>query len=260
MSYYTNKEMQAVAIARQIKEGQIAIIGTGLPLVGAAVAKRCYVSSCKLIVESGIIDSNPKEVPTSVCDLRLMVESKVLWEQYRYVGFQYNAWKKQKADMISFIGGAQIDPYGNLNSTSIGDYHHPKSRFTGSGGANGIATFVNTVIMMQHQKRRFIEKIDYMTSPGWIDGPDGRAKKGLPADKGPQAVITELGIMRFDDKTKRMYVAEIFPGVSVDQIQENTGFEIDCSRAIETRPPEIEVIETIRNVIDPKGIFLKRDV
>ena len=112
--------------------------------------------------------------------------------------------------LIAFIGGAQIDPYGNVNSTCIygkGDYVKPQTRFTGSGGANGIATFCNTIIMMQHQKRRFMEKIDYITSCGWMDGPGGRERAGLPGNRGPQMVVTDLGIMKFDDETKRMYCA-----------------------------------------------------
>ena len=254
---YTNKELQAITIARQIKNGQVVVVGTGLPLVGASLAKRVFAPQCYLMVESGLIDCRPKEVPSSVADLRFMANSAVLWEQFRYFGFQSNSDRYEDIDLVSFIGGAQIDPYGNLNSTSLGDYHHPATRFTGSGGANGIATFFNTIIMMQHQKRRFIDNIDYMTSPGWVNGPKGREEKGLPVGKGPQAVVTELGVMRFDETSKRMYVAEYFPGVTAEQIKENTGFEIDTSRAVETPKPEAEVIRLLREEIDPKRRFIK---
>lgn len=257
-TYYTNTELQAVTIARQIENGQVVVVGTGLPLIGAALAKRAYAPYCYLMVESGLVDCRPKEVPSSVADLRFMANSAVLWEQFRFFGFQSNSLRYENLDLVSFIGGAQIDPYGNLNSTSLGDYHKPDTRFTGSGGANGIATFFNTIIMMQHQKRRFIEKIDYMTSPGWVNGPNGRKEKGLPASKGPQAVVTELGVMRFDPETKRMYVSEYFPGVTLEQIRENTGFEIDTSRAVQTAEPEAESIRLLREEIDPKGRFIKR--
>jgi len=146
---------------------------------------------------------------------------------------------------VGIIGGAQIDEYGNLNSTCIGEYEHPDHRFTGSGGANGIATYCNTFIMLKHEKKRFKSKVDYVTSPGWIDGPGGRAKVGLPPDKGPVAVITDLGVMRFDEETKRIYLAEYYPKVTVDEIIENTGFEIDVSRAVETRPPTDEELQKI---------------
>lgn len=180
---YTNKEMQAVAIAQLIQNGQIVIVGTGLPLIGASLAKRVFAPECQLIVESGLMDCSPIEVPRSVGDNRFMAHCAVQWPNVRFIGFEANEWLHNNERLIAFIGGAQIDPYGNVNSTSIGDYHHPKTRFTGSGGANGIATFANTVIMMQHEKRRFIDHIDYVTSPGYIDGPDGRAKKGLPTNR-----------------------------------------------------------------------------
>lgn len=253
---YTNKELQAVMIARQIKNGQTVVVGTGLPLIGASLAKKTYAPHCHLIVESGLMDCRPKEVPSSVADLRFMANASVLWEQFRYFGFQSNLSKYDDIDLISFIGGAQIDPYGNLNSTCIGDYHKPKTRFTGSGGANGIATFFDTIIMMQHQKRRFIEKVDYMTSPGWINGPNGRKEKGLPENRGPQAVVTDLGIMKFDPETKRMYVAEYYPGVTLEQIIENTGFEIEVSRAVQSIAPEPEIIKMLREEIDPSGVFI----
>ncbi len=173
---YTNREMQAISIAKSISDGQIAIVGTGLPLIGAALAKRIYAPNCTLIVESGLMDCAPIEVPRSVGDIRLMAHCAVQWPNVRYVGFQANEWLHDTSRMVAFIGGAQIDAYGNVNSTCIGDYHNPVTRFTGSGGANGIATFVNTIIMMQHEKRRFMDKIDYVTSAGW-------ACKGRPACK-----------------------------------------------------------------------------
>ena len=189
---YTNKEMQAITIAKEIKDGQIVIVGTGLPLIGATVAKNKFA------------------------------------------------------------------PYGDLNSTIIGDdYVKPKTRFTGSGGANGIATYSNTVIMMQHEKRRFIEKIDYVTSVGWAGGPGGREKLGLPGNRGPLAVVTDKGILRFDEKTKRMYLAGYYPGVTIEDIVENTGFELDTSRAVQLEAPTEEIIKMIREDIDPGQAFIK---
>lgn len=251
---WTTKQMMAVALARQIQDGKTYIIGTGLPLIGAALAKNTHAPDAHLIFETALFEGNPPEVPTSVSDLRINYQASVLWPQYRYFGFQtvYG----QSAIDAGFLGGAQIDPYGNLNSTCIGDYHHPKTRFTGSGGANGIATYCDTVIIMKHEKRRFIEQVDYITSPGWIDGPEGRLKRGLPNDKGPRAVVTELGVMRFDERSKRMYLAEYFPGVSVREILEHTGFEMDVSRAVEAAPPEPEVLDTLIHQVDPLRIMI----
>lgn len=254
---YTNAEMQAVTIAKQIKEGQVVIVGTGLPLIGATLAKSIFVPNCTLIAESGIMDFAPIEVPTSVGDNRIMAHCGVQWPNVRYVGYQYNDWLHDKKRMVAFIGGAQIDPYGNLNSTVIGDYNHPKTRFTGSGGANGIATYVNTIIMMQHQKRRFIEKVDYVTSPGWMDGPGGRTRAGIPENVGPQMVVTDRGILKFDEETKRMYLAGYYPTSSPQDIIDNTGFDIDVSRAVEIEPPTEDVIKKIREEIDPGQRFIK---
>lgn len=254
---YTNKEMQAVTIAKTIEDGQIVIVGTGLPLIGASVAKRLFAPNCNLIVESGLMDCAPIEVPRSVGDNRLMAHCAVQWPNVRFIGFETNEWLHDENRMIAFIGGAQIDPYGNLNSTCIGDYHNPKTRFTGSGGANGISTFVNTVIMMQHEKRRFIDKIDYVTSPGWMDGPGGRERAGLPGNRGPIAVVTDRGIMKFDEETKRMYLAGYYPTSSPEDVLENTGFDIDVSRAVLLDAPAPEVIKLIREEIDPGEAFIK---
>jgi len=257
-SKYNNIEIQIVMLARQIKDGQAIIVGTGLPLIGAVLAKNYYATNCHLIVETAIMDSCPHETPTSVGDVRFMKGASTLWEQYRYFGLQSNTLKNNIFD-LGIIGGAQMDPFGNLNSTVIGDYDRPKVRFTGSGGANGIATFVNTIIMIQHEKRRFVEKIDYLTSPGWLDGPEGRKKAGLPANRGPQAVVTDLALLKFDSQTKRVYVSEYYPGVDLNEIIDKTGFEIDISRAIQAEEPEKEALEILRNQVDPTGEFIGRN-
>jgi glutaconate CoA-transferase, subunit B len=255
MAEWTTKQMMVAAIVRQIEDGKAYVIGTGLPLIGATLAKNTTAPSAVLIFESGSIDGSPQELPTSVGDLRTGYHASALVPQYRYFGFKSNSYKKSVIT-TGFLGGAQIDPFGNLNSTAIGDYYHPKTRFTGSGGANGIATYFNTIIMMQHQKRRFCEKVDYVTSPGWIDGPEGRARVGLPADRGPQAVITEMGVLRFDGQTKRMYLAEYFPGITPQKIQENTGFELDVSRAVEFELPGPEMLNVLITKVDPQRLMI----
>ena len=251
---YTAKQMMAVTLSRFIEDGKTYIIGTGLPLIGATLAKNTHAPHARLIVEAAIFDGNPQEVPTSVSDLRIHNQASVLWPQYRYVGFQTVSAKTGAVD-AGFLGGAQIDPYGNLNSTSIGDYKRPVTRFSGSGGANGIATFCDTIIIMKHEARRFVEHVDYITSPGWVDGEGGRRARGLN-DKGPRAVVTELGVMKFDDETKRMYLAEYYPGVSLDTIRERTGFELDMSRAVETPPPSEEVLDVLVHQVDPMRLMV----
>ena len=257
---YTKQEMQAYAIAKNIKENQIVIVGTGLPLIGASLAKRAVCPSCHPIVESGLMDCDPVEVPRSVGDNRFMAHCAVQWPNIRFVGFEANEWLHDEDRLVAFTGGAQIDPYGNVNSTCIfgkGDYLQPTTRFTGSGGANGIATYCNTIIMMQHQKRRFMDHVDYITSCGWMDGPGGRERAGLPGNRGPQMVVTDLGIMKFDEETKRMYLAYYYPFSSPEMVQENTGFEIDVSRAELMEGPSPEIIRLIREEIDPGQAFIK---
>lgn len=245
----------AVALARQIEDGKTYIIGTGLPLIGGALAKNTHAPGAHLIFETALFEGNPQEVPTSVSDLRIDHQCSVLWPQYRYFGFQTLSAVRGGID-AGFLGGAQIDPYGNLNSTCIGEYAHPKTRFSGSGGANGIATYCDTIIMMKHQKRRFVPKVDYITSPGWVDGPDGRSRCGLDPEKGPRAVVTEYGVMKFGEEDRRMYLAEYFPGVSIDTIVENTGFPLDTSRAEEAEPPSEEVLRVLTEKVDPMRIMI----
>lgn len=252
---YTNKQMMAIALSRELEDDKTYIVGTGLPLIGASLAKHTHAKNASLLFETGIMDGNPIEVPTSVGDLRICHAASALWPQFRYCGFEVVA---SKAGKIAggFLGGAQIDPYGNLNSTSLGDYNNPDVRFSGSGGANGIATFCDTFIIMKHEKRRFVEKVDYITSPGWI-GPEGRESVGLDPTKGPRAVITELGIMRFDDDTKRIYLSEYFEGTTPEEIRDNTGFFLDISRAKKAKPPMEEELSTLVNKVDPTGLMTK---
>ena len=253
---YTNKEQQAVAIAQLIRPGQTVIVGTGIPLLGSSLARRVYAPDCHPVVEAGLMDCAPLEVPRSVGEQRNAAHCAVQWPNYYYLGFETNEWLHGTDRLISFIGGAQIDPYGNVNSTAIGDYFQPTTRFCGSGGANGIATFSNTIITMNLEPRRFVEKVDYITSPGWIDGPGGRARVGLPADRGPVAVVTNYGVMKFDDETKRMYLASYFPTTTPEEAKAQCGFELDVSRAVRMDPPSPEIIRIIREELDPDHVFI----
>ena len=253
---YTPRQLMAVVMARQIEDGDTVIVGTGIPLVSASLAKNSTAPNACLVFETAMIDGAPTETPTSVSDLRISFRASALWPGFRYLGFQAKTLQSGMKANLGFLGGAQIDAYGNLNATSIGDYCKPNTRFSGSGGANGIATCCNTIIMMKHQKRRFVDKVDYITSPGWIDGQGGRERVGLKGDRGPLTVVTEMGVMKFADDTKRMYLAEYFPGYTPQQVQDNTGFVMDISRAIETEPPSPEMIEILLTKIDPQRLMV----
>jgi len=153
----------------------------------------------------------------------------------------------------TFLGGAQIDAYGNLNSTVIGNHAKPSVRFPGSGGANDFASLCwRTLIMTQHDRRRFIEKLDFLTSPGYLTGPGARDAAGLPEDCGPYKVITDIAVMGFDETTKRMKVESLHAGVTFEQVQENTGFELlKASRITQTEPPCPEELRILREEVDP---------
>lgn len=253
---YTKSDMQAYTIARMIEEDQVVIVGTGLPLVGAILAKKYLQPSCKLIVESGLMDFDPIEVPRSVSDLRSMAHCGAALPPYRYLGFQANELLHESKRLIGFIGGAAVDSYGNVSATCIGDYFHPRTRFPGSGGANGIASFVNTIIMMPHEKRRFVARMPYITSPGWL-GANGRTGTGLPLNRGPIAVVSDLGVMKFDGRTHKMYLAGYFPFTTPEEIQENTGFELDVSQAAVLPEPDTQTICRLEK-IDPNHLYLQK--
>jgi len=251
---FTLMELMAVAASREIKDREIVFAGTGLPMLGAMLAQHTNAPNCIIVFEAGAVDCKLAHLPMSVGDPRTMrfastatglfdVFSTVLQRGFIDVGF---------------LGGAQVDMYGNINTTCIGDYHHPKVRFPGSGGSGDIACLSKrTIIIAVHEKRRFPEHCDYITSPGWIDGPEGRKQAGLPWG-GPSAVITNLGLLRFDEQTKRAYLASYHPGVTPERVQENTGFELNVSQAKQTEPPTEAEIRVLREKVDPENIFLRK--
>jgi glutaconate CoA-transferase subunit B len=160
----------------------------------------------------------------------------------------------------TFLGGAQIDAYGNLNSTMIGsDYANPKVRFPGSGGANDLASLCwRVMVVTNHDKRRFVEKVDFLTTPGYLSGPGAREAAGLPAGTGPHRVITDLAVMGYHETTKRMQVLSLHPGVTIDQVRANTGFAIESMAATTTAAPGDEELHILRDEVDPHRYLLGR--
>ncbi|MBN1662301.1 MAG: ketoacid-CoA transferase [Deltaproteobacteria bacterium] len=252
MADYTDNEMMALAAGRLIKNGDVVFAGTGVSMLAATAAKRIYAPRAAIFFETGGIDPALDEMPMSVADLRVMSGTSLnagLIEAFSIVGHR-------KLHTIALLGAAQIDQYGNLNTTVIGDYHKPKTRLSGSGGACDAACLASGVIVfMQHEKRRFVQKLDYLTSVGWYRGGDSRKKLGLKRG-GPIAVVTNLGVMTFDDATKEMVLAEYYPGIAVRRIVESTGFAIDVSKAVEAAPPAAEDLRILRDEVDPQKLML----
>lgn len=249
---YTNREMMAISAGRLIHDGDILFAGTGVAMLAAAVAKRIHAPKAVLFFETGAIDPELDELPLAVSDPRVMNRASLnsgLVEAFSIIGHR-------KLHTVAFLGAAQIDRYGNLNSTCIGDYHHPTVRFSGSGGAADAASLASGfIVFMEHGRRKFVEKLDYLTSPGWLSGRDARREAGFMRG-GPIAAVTDLGVMEFDETTHEMYVAEYYPGVTLDEIVANTGFSIDVSRAVEALPPTPEELAILRDEIDPQRLIL----
>lgn len=251
---YTPKEMMAIAAARCIKDGDIVFCGTGISMLAAMAAKHISAPASRIFFETGAIDSHLEEVPLAVGDPRVMYRTALNGSLMDSFAFMQNRLTGER--VVGILGAAQIDRYGNLNSTVIGDYDHPRVRFSGSGGAADVASFVGrTIIFMQHEKRKFVETVDYLTSPGWLHGGDSREKAGLGSN-GPWRVITNLGIMAFKETTREMYLKEHFPGVKTDDIRQNMNFEVDVSRSRRTTEPSPQELDILRNQCDPQRLIL----
>ncbi len=246
--------MMAIAAARQINDGDIVFCGTGISMLAAMAAKHISAPSSVIFFETGAVDSRLEEVPLAVADSRVMYATAVNGSLADSFAFMQN--RQTGRRVVGIMGAAQIDRYGNLNSTVIGDYYRPRVRFSGSGGACDVASFVGrTIIFMRHEKRKFVRKVDYLTSPGWLGGPDRRQETGLCAG-GPAAVITNMAVMGFDDHSREMFLQGFYPGVSPQQILDNMSFEVDISRAREVSPPSTQELRVLREVCDPQRLIL----
>lgn len=253
-------DLLAVAAAREVTNGDIVFAGTGLPMLAIMLAQLTTAPDAVCIYEAGSVDGRSLSLPTSVGDARCIYQAAVASGLFDV----FNQLQRGMVD-LAFLGGAEVDKYGNVNTTGIGKYGLvPEKRLTGSGGnpdINGLAR--KTVFIMPQEKRRFTEHVDYITSPGWRipHWPSGemvhkkevynRAFRG-----GPSAVISNMGVFRFDE-TGEMYLDTYHPGSSPEQIQENCGFELNVSRVSgETELPTFEDLDLLYYTIDPEGIFM----
>lgn len=254
MADFSLVELMAVCSAREIKDGDITFVGTGLPMLGAMLAKALHAPHCILIYESGVVDGRPERTPISIADPCLVPNSAMLCGLLEVFG----AILQPGYVDLGFIGAAQIDKHGNINTSVIGDYYHPKARLPGSGGANDIGSLAKrTCVIMMQDQRKFVAKIDYCTTPGYLDGPGARERAGLPRG-GPSKVITNLGIYGFDDDCE-MYLISYHPGVTIEHIRENVAWALKVSPSVhETAPPTSEELRLLREKFDSTGIFLGR--
>jgi glutaconate CoA-transferase, subunit B len=248
---YTAAEMLAILSARQLEDGQVVFAGVGVPLLAATLAQRLHCPGLTILFEGGVIGAfvEPGKLPPSTNDQRCTNRANMVLGSADVLLLLQRGYVD-----VGFMGGAQIDQYGNLNSSFIGTPAAPKTRLPGTGGGNDIASLTNMIVAMKHEKRRFVEKVDFITSPGFIRGRKTRAESGLPAG-GMFRVITELAVFGFDDETRRMKVLALNPGVDRTQVQDNTGFELLFDETLSmTEPPTGRELETLSE-LDPDRLF-----
>ncbi|MFH0748777.1 MAG: CoA-transferase [Candidatus Bathyarchaeota archaeon] len=251
---YTLAELMAVAASREIQDKENVFIGIGVPLMAGLLAKNTHAPNITLIYESGCVGPLQQRISYNVGDSSCTDEAVYLTSQWRI----FSDLQKGYID-VGLLGGAQIDKYGNMNTTTIfgvGTYEKPQARLPGSGGGNDIGSSAKrTVFVMSLEKRRFLPRVDYITTPGYLDGGSSREKAGL-LGKGPVSVITNKCILKFDEDTKEMYLESLHPKVTIDEVKQEITWDINVAPELKiTEPPTVQQVKIIRD-IDPSGIIL----
>jgi glutaconate CoA-transferase, subunit B len=240
-SGYTADEMMTVAAARRIHNGAVCFVGIGLPSAAANLARLTHAPDTVLIYESGTIGAKPPVLPLSIGDGELSETADAVVS----IPEIFSYWLQGGRVDLGFLGAAQIDRFANINTTVIGDYHKPVTRLPGAGGAPEIAASSKEVLItLRHHKRAFVDKLDFVTSGGHMDGGDSREKMRLPG-KGPAAVITDLGVLTPDPVTRELTLTSLHPGVAVEKAIENTGWPLRVAPRLETTQPPTETELTV---------------
>lgn len=253
-SDYKLTELMVVRCAKEIKDGEVVFVGVGLPIVVAAFAMATNAPNMIMFTEGGAIRATaPLALGITVDDPALFTGADQTFGMLATMA----ALQRGECD-VAFIGGAQIDKYGNINSSGVGNWDKKESwtYFAGSGGANDMATSGKRVLaIMPQDAKKFVDKVDYITTPGYLGGPGEREKCGMIGG-GPDCVVSTMGVYRFDKKTKEMYLAEYFPGQSVERIKANCAWDLKVSpKVVETTPPTEQEVKVLRG-IDPTGFYL----
>jgi glutaconate CoA-transferase subunit B len=250
---YSSAELMIINAARLLRDGDAVFVGVGQPNLACNLAKRTHAPNLVMIYEAGVIGAEPGRLPLSIGDPTLVSGALSVVSMYDIFA---NYLQRGNVD-VGFMGGAQIDKYGNINATVIGDYAHPKVRLPGSGGSQEIAAWANRCyIMTPHQKRRFPEKVDFMTSAGYLNGRKEREATGVRG-RGMLAVVTDIGLLEPDENGEMVLVA-LHPGKTVEQARENTGWELKvATNLITTELVTEKELRILREELDPTGIYLK---
>jgi len=250
---YSASELLTVNASRLLIDGDVVFVGVGLPNLACNLARRTHAPNLVMIYEAGVIGAQPARLPLSIGDPSLVSGAASVCSMYDIFAFYL---QRGNVD-VGFMGGAQIDRFGNINATVIGSYAHPKVRLPGSGGAMEIAAWAKRCyIMTPHQKRRFPEKVDFRTSAGFLGGRQERDAAGLSGG-GPQAVVTNLGILEPDENGELILTA-LHPGATLEAARENTGWALKANPELHlTAPPSLNELRILREELDPAGVYLK---
>ena len=250
---YNPTELLICTASRLMADNTTAFIGTGIPMLAASLAQKMHAPNLVTVFEFGGTGAILEKLPLAVggeCTFNRAIAASGICDvvetaQRGFIDY-------------GFLGGAQIDSYGNLNSIIIGEHDHPKARLPGSGGGNDVGSHCwKTVAIMQHDTRRFVPKTDFLTTPGYLTGPGAREEAGLPRGTGPAYVVSTLAVLDFDPESKRMRLKATHPGVSVEDVVAATGFELIIPGKVEVNaPPSAEELRLLREEIDPEKLYI----
>jgi glutaconate CoA-transferase subunit B len=244
--------MMIVTAARALRGVRTVFVGVGLPNSACNLARRTVAPDLELIYESGIYGARPARLPLSIGDPTLISGATSICSMVDLFGLYLQGGRVE----VAFLGGAQIDRFGNLNTTVIGAWDHPKVRLPGSGGACEIATNAQRVFVIMRLKRRaFVQQLDFRTSPGHMGGAGERERLGLPG-AGPQLIVTDKCVFRFEEGVGEMTLASLYPGVTLSDVTESVGWDLRVAPDLrEAVPPTQEELRLLREELDPQGLY-----
>jgi glutaconate CoA-transferase, subunit B len=252
---YTPAEMMTVVAARELRDGEVVFVGIGLPNLACNLARATHAPNLVLIYESGAVGAVPERIPVSIGDPALVTGSLMVCS----MADVFQSLLQNGRIEVGFLGGAQIDRYGNINTTVVGTYDHPTVRLPGSGGAAEIAIHARrTVVISRLDRRAFPEAVDFVTSPGHRTKGRSRRELGMPG-AGPTKVVTDKGILEADHTTGELVLTGLYPGVERDQVAAGVGWSLQSrSRLTDVDPPSERELQLLREVLDPQQLYLKQ--